>query len=174
MRRLRKLSLLIGLVCLLSGFILVVACADEDEYGSKKSFGHVDNPTYKEQCGACHFAYQPALLPSGSWSKILFGLEDHHGESVAIEEEDIGVIATYLEKNAAEHSPAKRARKIIRSLDGQTPKRITEVPYIRRKHHEIEEEIFKRESIGSLSNCIACHSTAERGVYEDDHVRIPK
>jgi hypothetical protein len=170
----RKLTLIIGLVCFLSSFILVAACADEDEYGSRKNLGLVDDPIYKEECGACHFAYQPALLPSGSWRKILSSLEDHHGESAAIAEEDIGVIGAYLEKNAAEFSPAKRARKIIRSLDGQTPERITEVPYIRRKHHEIKEEVFKRESIGSRSNCVACHSTAEHGVYEDDYAHIPE
>ena len=32
----------------------------------------------------------------------------------------------------------------------------------------------KRESIGSLSNCLACHITAEEGIYEDDNVKIPK
>lgn len=52
--------------------------------------------------------------------------------------------------------------------------RITDVPYIREKHHELNPNIFNRESIGSLSNCMACHITAEKGVYQDDNVRIPK
>jgi len=174
MKVMRKLALFAGLGCLLSGFILAVACADEDEYDSGKGFGIVDNLTYKEQCGACHFAYQPALLPSGSWLKILSGLEDHNGEEVVVGEENKKTISKYLEENSAEYSSTKRARKIIQSLDGQTPNRITEVPYLRRKHHEIKEDVFKRESIGSRSNCTACHSTAERGVYEDDYVHIPK
>ena len=174
MRGMVRLGFLIGLGCVLSVSILAIACADEDEYDSKKSFGVVDNLTYKEQCGACHFAYQPALLPSGSWFKILSGLEDHNGEEVVIEDENEKIISKYLEENSAEHSSTKRARKIIRSLDGQTPRRITEVPYIRRKHHEIKEDVFKRESIGSRSNCVACHSTAERGSYDDDDAHIPE
>jgi len=52
--------------------------------------------------------------------------------------------------------------------------RITDTPYIREKHHELDPEVLKRKSIGSLSNCIACHTTAEKGIYEDDNVKIPQ
>ena len=117
---------------------------------------------------------QPALLPSGSWGKILSGLEDHNGESVDIEDGDLKIIREYLQNNAADHSSTKRARKIMRSLDGQIPERITEVPYIRHKHHEVQKEVFERESIGSPANCTACHPTAEAGIYEDDYVEIPE
>ena len=133
----------------------------------------VNNPTFKEDCGACHFAYQPELLPSGSWQKILFGLEDHFGEFIELDPDSKKIIAEYLKANAAEHSSAKRAVKILRSLGSQTPMRITEIPYIQRKHHEIQPEVFKRESVGSLSNCSACHTTAEKGIYDDDYVVIP-
>ena len=82
-----RLIFLIGLTFLLGVAVLTSACADEDEYDSKRGLGTVDNPTYKEQCGACHFAYQPALLPSGSWHKILSSLDYHNGEEIVIEEE---------------------------------------------------------------------------------------
>jgi hypothetical protein len=80
----------------------------------------------------------------------------------------------YLNRNAADQSSAERAVKITRSLNNQTPVRITQVPYIQRKHHEIDPEVLKRESIGSLSNCEACHKTAESGTYDDDDVVIPR
>ena len=134
----------------------------------------VNNPTYKEECGGCHFAYQPELLPSASWMKILSDLDDHFGESIELDEDSKRVILDYLKSNGAEYSSAKRAVKIMRSLGNQVPLRITDVPYIREKHHEISPNVLKRESIGSLSNCIACHTTAEKGIYEDDHVKIPK
>ena len=54
------------------------------------------------------------------------------------------------------------------------PLRITDIPYIREKHHELDPAVFERESIGSLANCTACHLTAEKGIYDDDHVKIPK
>ena len=134
----------------------------------------VNNMTYKEECGGCHFAYQPELLPSASWMKILRNLDDHFGESIELDEDSKRVISDYLKSNSAEYSSAKRAVKIMRSLGNQVPLRITDVPYIREKHHEISPNVLKRESIGSLSNCIACHTTAEKGIYEDDHVKIPK
>ena len=44
-----------------------------------------NNPIFKEECGGCHFTYQPELLPSGSWNKILEGLEDHYGEVIELD-----------------------------------------------------------------------------------------
>jgi hypothetical protein len=129
------------------------------KHSSKRYLNPVSNPTYKEECGACHFAYQPELLPSGS-----------------LDLESKKIIAEYLKANGAEYSAAKRAVKIMRSLRGQTPMRITDVPYIRHKHQDddIPADAFQRESVGSMSNCIACHTTAENGIYDDDHVVIPR
>jgi len=134
----------------------------------------VNNPTYKEECGDCHFAYQPELLPAVSWTKILTNLDDHFGESIELDDDSRKAISDYLNSNSAEYSSAKRAVKIMRSLGNQVPLRITDIPYIREKHHEISPNVLNRESIGSLSNCVACHTTAEKGIYEDDHVKIPK
>jgi hypothetical protein len=143
---------------------------------SKRYLNPVNNPTYQEECGACHFAYQPELLPSGSWEKILARLDDHFGEEIDLDPESKMIIAEYLKANGAEYSAAKRAVKIMRSLRGQTPMRITDVPYIQHKHEDddIPADAFQRESVGSMSNCIACHTTAEKGIYEDDHVVIPR
>jgi Dihaem cytochrome c len=136
--------------------------------------GSTTNSVYKGNCGACHFSYQPQLLPSGSWEKILSGLDDHFGETVDIDPDTRKGIRDYLLANGAERSSAKRAKKIVRSLGDKTPLRITEIPYIREKHHEISQGVFSRASIGSFSNCVACHITAENGMYDDDHVTIPR
>jgi hypothetical protein len=163
--------------CLLLTSIFHIAFADHDDDHEKKEnkyLAPVNNSTFKQECGACHFAYQPALLPSGSWEKILSNLPPHFGEEVLLDDKSKNIISDYLRANAAEKSSAKRAKKIIRSLRGQTPLRITEIPYIREKHHELNSNIFTRESIGSRSNCIACHTTAEQGNYDDDFVKIPK
>jgi Ni/Co efflux regulator RcnB len=143
---------------------------------SSKRLNPVSNPAYKEECGACHFAYQPELLPSGSWQKILARLDDHFGEEIDLDVESKNIIAEYLKANSAEYSSAKRAVKIMKSLRGQTPMRITDVPYIRHKHEDddIPADAFMRKSVGSMSNCIACHTTAENGIYDDDNVVIPK
>jgi len=183
-------------IIFLVAFLLTVngACymafADHDDHGQKRryqkrgwnhpkhdgkySLTPVNNSTHIEHCGACHFAYQPELLPSGSWTKILGGLEDHFGEVIDLDPESKKVISEYLKTNAAEYSSAKLASKILRSIGRQTPLRITQIPYIQRKHHEIRADVFKKESIGSPSNCLSCHTTADRGIYEDDYVVIPR
>ncbi len=151
---------------------------DDDRHNSSKKYkkkyiGPVNNPTYEEECGACHFPYQSALLPAGSWKKIMAGLDDHFGEEIELDTEAINVISGYLISNSAEKSSAKRAVKIVRSLRGRTPIRISEIPYIIEKHDEVDPKIYNRKPIGSLSNCPACHTTAEKGIYDEDNVVIP-
>ena len=177
-------------ILIAAGFF-VIACLlqpafgdDDDDHFEHRSEHHSEhrergftptaNPVYAEQCSACHLAYPPGLLPSVSWRNILGNLPGHNGEEVVIEPASKETIAGYLAANAADKSVWKRSRKILRSLRGAAPVRITEVPYIRHKHHEIPAIVFERESIGSFSNCSACHKTAEQGVFDDDSVKIPE
>lgn len=135
----------------------------------------VDDPTYKEQCGACHLAYQPDFLPAGSWSKVLAGLEEHGGTGVELEEGDRKSIGRYLEANCAERSRCRQADLILQSLNGRTPLKITEVPYIRDRHREsglLPPGVFERKSVGSRANCVACHTRAAEGIY--GYVRVPE
>ncbi|HVO85204.1 MAG TPA: diheme cytochrome c [Syntrophobacteria bacterium] len=134
----------------------------------------VANQMYKDTCGVCHFAYQPELLPSASWAGILGNLPDHFGQAVDIDAGARKTIAKYLTDYAADHSGAKLAVKIMKCLRGQTPSRITQIPYIRREHREISPDVFSTKAVGSFSNCSACHRTADQGIYDDDNVVIPK
>jgi hypothetical protein len=180
----RRWGLVMGLVLVVvSGLVASHAVWSDhgrDRHGrryrdhGRKHLAPVNNATYQSRCGACHFTYQPALLPSGSWEKIMARLDNHFGRQVDLDGESRKTIVAYLTANAAEHSPAKRARRIVRCLEGGTPLRITEVPYIRRKHRRLSADVFKRPKIGSLSNCAACHVSAARGVYEDHDVRVPR
>lgn len=164
-------------ICLFLISLSPEAIADHDDDRKKHESQYltpVNNETFKQECGACHFAYQPGLLPSGSWEKILNNLPSHFDEEVSLDQETKKIINEYLQANAAENSSAKRARKILKSLRGQTSLRISETPYILEKHDELNSNIFSRQSIGSRSNCIACHPEAEQGNYDDDFVKMPK
>ncbi|TRZ56674.1 MAG: hypothetical protein D4S02_15065, partial [Rhodocyclaceae bacterium] len=35
-----------------------------------RDVGPNTNATYVKECGACHFPYQPALMPARSWRKV--------------------------------------------------------------------------------------------------------
>ncbi|WP_228721475.1 diheme cytochrome c [Desulfosediminicola ganghwensis] len=161
---------------IIAAFCLSPAYADDKqkEKYERESFSAITNETYKQECGACHFNYQPGLLASASWEKLINTLPFHFDEDVSIDEKSVNEIEKYLIENSAENSTSKRARKILHSLKGQVPLRISETPYIKEKHHELNLSVFDRPSIGSRSNCIACHTTAEQGDYDDDNVKIPK
>ncbi len=156
---------------LISILITVSAFADHDEDDYMKP---VSNPVYKQSCGVCHFAYLSELLPSGSWKLILDNHGQYFGAETGVAGDNKQVILQYLSANSAEQSRAKRSRKIMKSIRGNLPTRITDIPYIREKHDEVSSDTFRRKSIGSFSNCNACHTTAEQGVFDDDNVIIPK
>jgi hypothetical protein len=147
---------------------------DDDDHDRKDYLKPVTNQAYKETCGGCHFAYQPELLPSASWQAIMKQLDDHFGEEIEAEPDTIRTVSDYLKTNGAEASSAEIAVKIIKSLGRRAPIRITDIPHIRRKHHKLDPAVFKRESVGSLANCPACHISAEKGIYDDDDVKVPK
>jgi hypothetical protein len=189
MKQKTKLTIFLASILIVFSGALCWAVAHDDPTGKHREREHerhsdgdrnesyrkqVINPTYKEACGACHFAYQPELLPSASWTRILANLGDHFGETVELDESSKKVISDFLISNGAENSSAKRAVKIMWSIGNQVPLRITDIPYIRKKHHKISSDVLNRKSIGSLSNCPACHTTAEKAIYDDDNVRIPK
>jgi len=155
---------------------------DEEDNGKRKGdaslgdsdFKPVTSLAYKTTCGGCHMAYLPELLPGPSWEKILNQAEDHFGEKITLDSKVREELLKYLRENAADRSSAKKAGKILGSLEGKTPLRITEVPAFRKKHRKISPEIFNRKTIGSLSNCAACHPKADQGNFNEDYVVIPQ
>ena len=174
----KKIVFLIIFFLVLAGTIYVALADHNPEHQKKhrhspenhgeKQLAPVNNQTYKDQCGACHFAYQPELLPSASWEKILTGLDNHFGQAIELDPDSNKAIAEYLKTQAAEKSTATVSVKIMQSVGSTTPLRITETPYIKKKHNEISPNALKKESIESLSNCLGCHKTAKKGIYLDD------
>jgi len=145
-------------------------------FSRQKGVKPVDNNTYLSECGSCHYAYPPGLLPSKSWAKLLNdkALNDHFGENASLDADTLKAISDYVMPNAAEKSWYKRSRKIALSTEDEAPIRITEVRYIKRKHHDIPEKMIKgNKDVKSLSYCNACHTQAEKGDFDNDTVSIP-
>ena len=145
-------------------------------FSRQKEFQPVSLAAYQEECSSCHFAYPPGLLPEASWRKLFepAALVDHFGENIEMKEKLRLELFGYARNNAAEHSDAKRARKVLASLDGAAPTKISEIPYIRRKHLDIPAEQLKdNPKVGSIAQCDACHTEAAQGSFDDDSVVIP-
>lgn len=132
------------------------------------------NPKWQSECGACHLAYPPSLLPERSWRKMMSGLESHFGQDASLDAATAKEITDFLVNNAADRVWSKRASKVMRYLDaGETPLRISETRWFVRKHDEVSPRVWKRPKIGSAANCAACHPDAERGNYSEHGIRIP-
>jgi Dihaem cytochrome c len=155
--------------------------AGEGEY-ENESRGHregvsrpVSNAAYQKECSACHMAYPPGFLPERSWRKVMDNLEDHFGDNAGLDDAARKEILDFLIKHSAERSNTEEAHEILASIPaGATPRRITETGFFIREHREVNPSVFKRKSIGSASNCGACHTTADQGDYDEDNVRIPR
>ena len=135
----------------------------------------VTNETYKNECSACHFAYQPGLLPSNSWDKIMAKLENHFNTDASLDNADFKIIKDYLNENSAEKAMEyKRSRKIVNSIrKGDIPESISKTPYMIRKHDELRANMINQPEVKGLFNCVACHTTAQKGVYSERDINIP-
>jgi Dihaem cytochrome c len=137
----------------------------------------VTNPAYQSECGECHLAYPPGLLPARSWDVLLTAdaLHQHFGANADVDATLLRQLRAYALANAADTSYSKRSRKIAAATAaGPVPLRITQVSTIERTHrHLTAQQVTGNPKVKSLSQCDACHTQAAQGVYDNDTVSIP-
>ena len=135
----------------------------------------VSNAKWQAECSSCHGLYHPALLPERSWRKLMGGLDKHFGENATLDAATQKEITDFLAGNAADRSNHRRANKIAQSIPkAAAPLRISETGYFIRKHGEIGSAVWQRKAIGSKANCVACHPDADKGVFNEHALRIPR
>lgn len=124
-------------------------------------------PAYKQECSACHVAYPAGMLPAGSWKRLMGGLSKHYGTDASLDEKSVAEISGWLEGHAGTY---KRVSEM------PPDDRITKSAWFIRKHNEreVSPAVWKRASVGSASNCIACHSNAAQGSFSERDIKIPK
>jgi len=144
------------------------------ETGSKQ-MPPVMNAKWKAECSSCHMLYHPGLLPERSWKAVMAGLDKHFGENAGLDAATRDEITTFLALNSADKLDNRRSSRINQSIPASaTPLRVSETRYFTSKHDEISAATFKRKSVGSASNCIACHRGAEKGDFSESQVKIPR
>lgn len=128
----------------------------------------VTDPLVKEECGSCHMAFSPAMLPASSWRRMMGDLKHHFGDDASLDPATAAKIGRYLEANAADAPRRHFNTKLLRGVStDNAPLRITELPHWRKEHREVPARDWARKEVGSKANCVACHTDAERGYYED-------
>jgi cytochrome b len=132
------------------------------------------NATWESECGGCHLAFHPSLLPARSWEALLDGQADHFGDDLALDPATLAELRAFARGHAAEAALTEAAWKINRSVPAQaTPTRITGTGYWKRKHAGIPEAVWQGSGVRTRANCTACHLDAERGTFEDAAMHLP-
>ena len=121
------------------------------------------DPAYQAECGSCHWAYHPSLLPASSWRQMIAGLDDHFGEDARLKPELATAITAWLESHAAESWDTLPAHRFS-VLDPAKPLRITATPFWKHRHSHIPPEVFKSIKGGSGA-CNVCHTDADSGRF---------
>lgn len=130
---------------------------------------------YQAECGGCHLAYAPALLPAASWQAVMTTLGDHFGDNAELDAATAQQLTAFLTRHAAGKGRGDYGERTSRATrDRTSPLRITETDYFRGQHHEIPATmVANNPQIGRFSRCEACHVNAGRGFFDEHEVRIP-
>jgi cytochrome c553 len=135
-----------------------------DGIASGRAAAFVANPAWQAECGSCHVAYPPRLLPAASWRALMDDLERHFGTDASVDPAAAAAIRAFLEANAGPP----------RSADDAATLRITQTRWFVREHREVPARAWRNPSVRSAANCAACHRSAEAGRFGEHDVRIPQ
>jgi hypothetical protein len=153
------------------GWVLAVACVSilGLTIGALQRPAEADDrlvvPTssvWQKECGACHLAYPPSLLPARSWRAIMGTLDKHYGTDASLDAKSAAEVSAVLEQYAG------RDRGVTAT------NRITDTAWFRREHREVPAATWKHAEVKSAANCGACHQGADRGDYGERSVRLPR
>jgi hypothetical protein len=131
------------------------------------------NAAWQHECGSCHVAYPPGLLPQASWQRIIAGLDRHFGENAALPPHTAAEIGAFLAAHGADAGGPAAGSGAGVAENSAAPLRITETDWFRREHREIGAAVWKRPAVGSPANCAACHREADQGNFNEHGVKIP-
>jgi mono/diheme cytochrome c family protein len=124
-------------------------------------------PKYQQECSACHMAYPVGMLPSASWANLMGNLSKHYGTDASLDAASVREISGWLNLHAGTY-------KRVSEMPPQD--RITKSAWFLRKHRdgEVPVGVWARASVGSAANCVACHSGAAQGNFNERDIRIPR
>lgn len=118
---------------------------------------------YVEECGACHAPYPASGLPAASWRDMMAGLDRHFGVDATLAPRETAIVRDWLIANAGRHAAAPTA-----------PLRITRTAWFLREHDEVPMSMWRSQAVGTPAHCGGCHRGADRGVFSEHDVRLPR
>ena len=156
---------MIAVIVLLGGVISVAQADDDHEHHEGGRRAVPTNAVWQAECGSCHVAFPPRLLPAASWREMMSGLDKHFGTDASLEPAVAQEIAAFLEQHASKRKQDPVAKPLLR---------ISETRWFVREHDEVPQRVWKNPLVKSPANCAACHTLAESGKYGERDIRMPK
>ncbi len=120
--------------------------------------------SYEAECAGCHMAYPPGLLSQKNWQNIMGGLGKHFGTDASLDAKSQTEITNWLVKHAA-----SKYKYSALAPDN----RISKSAWLIKEHDEVRAEVWKRPSVKSAANCMACHKDAASGGFNEKNLQVP-
>lgn len=121
-------------------------------------------PAYVQECGSCHAAYPPGMLPARSWQRAMNGLDRHYGSDASLDAPTARQLGDWLQQHAGTWK---------RVAEEPPQDRLTRSAWFERKHRKVEPAVWQLPSVQSAANCAACHTGTGQGRYDDHGLRMP-
>ncbi|MEO5751343.1 MAG: cytochrome b/b6 domain-containing protein [Usitatibacter sp.] len=126
---------------------------------------------WSKECGSCHLAYPPGLLPTRSWVRMLEEQDKHFAEDLGLSAAAVAKLTQAANTPAAAWGPWAISASAPTS---QAPQRITELDRWRAIHHRVPDERFKAKGVAGKHDCSACHRDAASGIFHPRMIQTAK
>ncbi len=154
-----------GLLVMCLSMSAAFAEEDEDDDDEGRAFPMVSNPKWKAECGSCHVAFPPDMLPAQSWRAVMSGLDKHFGTDASLDAATGDEITAFLEKYAGRRATDPVGKPLLR---------ISETRWFKSEHRKVAARTWNNPKVKSAANCAACHTQAENGRFGERDIVIPK
>lgn len=125
---------------------------------------------YQKECGSCHIAYAPYLLPKEVWGKMMSDLENHFGDDASVDEDTQKELTQFLEANS------QRDTFIASKLSKERKEYLafSQTQLFAKIHKKIPKQVFESREIKSKANCQSCHKDAKKGYFQKSRLDFSK
>lgn len=144
--------------------LVVLSACGTAQADSRNLLPRTELSAYKQECAACHMAYAPGFLPTKSWARMMNNLDKHYGTDASLDAATVMQISTWLTANAGTYK---------RVAEAPPEDRMTRSAWFERKHRKIDPQVWQHAAVKSPANCMACHTRADKGDYDDHSVSYP-
>jgi cytochrome b len=126
--------------------------------------------TWNKECGGCHVAYHPSILPARSWETLLREQHRHFGEDLDLDDETVQALHDFAIAHGAESHATPLAWKIDSTTPAAAiPLRVTETHYWKHRHAELNAADWEKTKRFA---CDGCHLDAREGTFLPGAIRV--